>query len=257
MRDIRLALLTGIDIPIPECQLTIHQPSLKEIAFLGEDTFFMGVQCITVNKTMFVEGGAEGDKDDLNDLNNFQIFMAMMIDKRLADKRSSIKQVLDLLFPLYKCQCTPNSLLFTKKSNQNESDGKAASVFVDDSNFEFLQEMVRAVCCVNSGPMDKQAFNPANEQARKIAEKLMKARAKVAKEKSKDNNSVFVSYISILSIGLQMPMTVFQSYTMAMLFDSIERFSLHLSWDIDIRSRLAGGKPEKEPDNWMKNLHPN
>ena len=36
--DYRLALMTGIDIPIPECQLVIHQPSLKEISFIGEKT---------------------------------------------------------------------------------------------------------------------------------------------------------------------------------------------------------------------------
>jgi hypothetical protein len=30
---------------------------------------------------------------------------------------------------------------------------------------------------------------------------------------------------------------------------------LYTGWDIDIKSRLAGAKPEKEPDDWMKNLH--
>ena len=30
---------------------------------------------------------------------------------------------------------------------------------------------------------------------------------------------------------------------------------LYLNWDIDLRSRLAGGKPDRHPDNWMKNLH--
>jgi len=30
---------------------------------------------------------------------------------------------------------------------------------------------------------------------------------------------------------------------------------LYVNWDLDIRSRLAGGKTEKQPDNWMKNIH--
>ena len=30
--DIRLALMCGTDIPLPECQLVIHQPRIKEIA---------------------------------------------------------------------------------------------------------------------------------------------------------------------------------------------------------------------------------
>jgi hypothetical protein len=35
----------------------------------------------------------------------------------------------------------------------------------------------------------------------------------------------------------------------------MERYSLYINWDIDIRSRLAGGKPKDEPENWMKNIH--
>ena len=35
-KDLRLALMTGIDIPIPECKLIVHQPRIEEIAFLGE-----------------------------------------------------------------------------------------------------------------------------------------------------------------------------------------------------------------------------
>jgi hypothetical protein len=30
---------------------------------------------------------------------------------------------------------------------------------------------------------------------------------------------------------------------------------LYLNWDIDIRSRLAGAKPESPTENWMKNIH--
>jgi hypothetical protein len=39
------------------------------------------------------------------------------------------------------------------------------------------------------------------------------------------------------------------------MYDLIERFGLHTSWDIDIKVRLAGGSPNGTPDDWMKNLH--
>ena len=58
--DIRLALMAGSDIPIPECRLILHQPSIKEISYLGEDDFFIGVQCLCLHKSMFVK-----DKDAL------------------------------------------------------------------------------------------------------------------------------------------------------------------------------------------------
>ena len=43
--------------------------------------------------------------------------------------------------------------------------------------------------------------------------------------------------------------------TLYQLFDLLERYSLYIDWDIDIRSRLAGGKSEKELENWMKDIH--
>ena len=74
--DIRLALMAGTDIPIPECQLVLHQPKIKEIAFIGEKEFFMGVQCLCLNKSMFGK-----DESVLDTTNNFQIFMTIMSEK--------------------------------------------------------------------------------------------------------------------------------------------------------------------------------
>ena len=35
--DSRLALMTGTPIPIPECQIAVHQPTLEEISYMGEE----------------------------------------------------------------------------------------------------------------------------------------------------------------------------------------------------------------------------
>jgi hypothetical protein len=64
--DYRLAMMCGTDIPVPECQLVIHQPKIREIALIGEQDFFIGAQCLCLNKSMFVEG-----KDVLANTNNF------------------------------------------------------------------------------------------------------------------------------------------------------------------------------------------
>ena len=39
-----LSLMTGIDIPIPELQAVIHQPTIEEISMIGEQEFFLGAQ---------------------------------------------------------------------------------------------------------------------------------------------------------------------------------------------------------------------
>ena len=42
---------------------------------------------------------------------------------------------------------------------------------------------------------------------------------------------------------------------MYQLYDLIERYSLYTNWDIDLRIRLAGGKPDSQAEDWMKNIH--
>ena len=240
--DLRLALMSGIDIPIPECQLVLHQPTIKEIAYIGEKNFFVGVQCLNIRKSMISQG-----ESLLADTNNFQIFMTVMAEPSEVEKKEAVKQVLQLLFPSYKVSFTPRSLLFV---------GTELTATVDEMNFDALQQVVRQALCVNSGPMDQQTFNPANEKAREIAEKLMRGRQRVAALKGEDNASIFAQYLSILTVGLEsMSLQDCLNLTMYQLFDLMERYSLYVNWDIDIRSRLAGGKPDTKPDNWMKNIH--
>ena len=239
--DYRLAMMCGTDLPVPECQLIIHQPRIKEISLLGEQEFFIGAQCLTLNKSMFVQ-----DKEVLENINNFQIFMMVMNEKEAKDKRNATQQVLQLLLPSYKVLFTPRTLIFSQEGQ---------NTIIDETNFEFFQEVLKLVFCAKNGPMDQQSFNPENQKAREIAEKLMRGRARIAAEKGGSNSSVLSQYLSILTIGTSMQLQNLMDLTMFQLYDLIERYDLYINWDIDLRSRLAGGKPDKHHDNWMKNLH--
>ena len=240
--DTRLSLMCGTDYPVPECQLVIHQPRIKEIALIGEADFFQGIQCLCLNKSMFVK-----DESLLSDTNNFQIFMTIMAEKEAADKKFSVQQVCTLLFPKNKVIFTPRSIILT---------GGEQQIMIDETNFEFLQAALTDICCLKTGPMDQQSFNPANNKAKEIAEKLMRGRQRVAAQKGETNVSIFSQYLSILTVGLgSMSMQDCIDLTMFQLYDLVERYMLYVNWDMDIRCRLAGGKPENQPDNWMKNIH--
>lgn len=240
--DYRLAMMCGCDLPIPQCQIAVHQPRIREIGMIGEQDFFIGAQCLTINSSMFVQ-----DKALLPDVNNFQIFMMIMNDKETKDKKVSTLQVLQILFPDYKPMMTPRSLILNR-------DGK--QILIDETNFEYLQDILRLVFCTKTGSMDQQAFNPANDKAREIAQKLMRGRERIAAQNGSSNTSVFSQYLSVLTVGLNsMSIQDMADLTIYQLYDLVERFNLYLAWDLDIRSRLAGGKPDKHPDNWMKNIH--
>ena len=234
--------MTGTDIPVPSCQLTIHQPSIKEIGMIGEKDFFVGAQCLCIEKTMYIQ-----DEKVLSTTSNFQIFMTIMSEKQEVEKKNNVLAVLKLLFPEYKILFTPNSLLFQQQDKEN--------IIIDENNFEILQEVLRQVFCMKNAPMDQVAFNPAGEKAREIAKKLQRGRERIAAERNDKDSSIFSQYLSTLSVGLHMPLQSLVELTMFQLYDLIERYMLWVSWDLDVKTRLAGGKPDDKPDNWMKNIH--
>lgn len=240
MFDYRLALMTGVDIPIPELQVTIHQPTIKEISMIGEQDFFIGIQMLCIDKKMYIE-----DEKLLANTTNFQIFTAMLNEQQMADKKQAVQQVLTLLFPQTKIIFTPRSILL----NINQEN-----IIIDEGNFEQLQDvLIQQFCLQGSG---QEQYNPKDKKAREIAQKLMKARQKVAKLKATENSgSMFTQYLSVLTIGTSLTLKDAMELTMYQLYDLIERYSMYLNWDIDIRSRMAGAKVDKPVENWMKQIH--
>lgn len=241
--DKRLALMCGIDIPVPECQLIVHQPRIKEIAYLGEQDFFIGAQTFCVSKNMFTQ-----DKTILEQTNNFQIFMTIMSEKETVDKKEAVKQIIPLFFPKHKMVLTPRSVIFQSLEGDQ-------MITIDETNFEMLQQAISEICCLRSGAGD--TFNPADAKAKEIADKLMRGRQRVAAQKTDGGNvSILTQYLSVLTIGINsMSLHDLMDLTIYQMYDLIERYSLFINWDMDIRSRLAGGTPDSKPDNWMKNIH--
>ena len=240
--DIRLALMCGTDIPVPEIQNVIHQPTIKEISYIGEEDFFLGLQVLNINKNML----AIQANSVLENTTNFHIFMTIMQEQATKDKKAAVIQFLQLIFPGIQVIFTPNSILLNKEGQQS---------LLDENNFEIFQEYIKQIFCVNSS-MDQQNFNPADAKAKEIAEKLMRGRQRVAAQKGESSSSAFGRYISILTIGLNaMSLTDCMNLTMYQMYDLVERYTLYLNWDLDIRTRLAGGKPDSKPDDWMKNIH--
>ena len=242
--DIKLSLMTGADIPIPECQLTVHQPTIKEIGMIGEKDFFIGAQTLCLNKSMYIDSN---NQEALDQITNFQIFTMIMNEKTMADKKDCVKKVLQLLFPSYNFTFTPRSILI------NYLDG---NLIIDEDNFQNLQNVLSQIFCL--GASGQEAFNPGSEKAKEIANKLMRARQRVAAQNQSANigNSVFAKYLSILTVGIQsMSLQNLINLTQYQLYDLVERYTLYVNWDLDVRTRLAGGKPDSKPDNWMKDLH--
>lgn len=249
MFDMRLALELGLDIPIPECQCILHQPKLKEIAIMGENDFNIGVQvlCIDKNSIQF------SDLINLDEINNFNLLMRFLEDKEAADKKQTVKDVLSLVFNQYKIILTPRSILCNK-------DGE--NLIIDEGNFDSFQKVLKKIFCLDRSKKDKdndvpETYNPANDAAKRIAEKLYKGRKKIAEIKTNKypDDSVLSRYTSVLAIGLGYTIEEISNLTFFQIIDLFERYTSKVRYDTDISVRLAGGKPDNQPDHWMGPLH--
>lgn len=245
--DIRLALMTGVPIPVPECQLAVHQPTIKELSYIGETDLFKAIQTLCFYSSSFT-AGLQG-RNITQEFKNFQIFMTMMNDKETADKKAAVKQLLSLCFPNETVTFSPRALAIITKDRETR--------MIDDTNFDAFQEALRAVFCIKQDSAASGIYNPANAKAAAIAQKIMRGRQRVAEQRESSRNSIYTQYISILSVGLKIPVNDICNYTIFQLYDQIERFQLFTNWDIDIHARIAGAKSDSHPDNWMKDIHQN
>lgn len=247
MNDYRLPLMAGIDIPIPELQLTVHVPVVRDIAFMGEAEFFMAVQYLCLEKESLIQ-----DESLLSSLSNFQVLVRVLEQSQDKSKKTAVITLLKLLFPDYIAIMTKNSIILRLIDGQDTD-----TVLIDNDNFAQFQTVLKEILCVNSIFQGENIiYNPANKKAKEIADKLMRGRRKVAEMKNKGSNeSVLTRYISILSVARVASLEQCLQCNLFQLFDLIERYTNYVEWDTDLQVRLAGGKPDKPVESWMRDLH--
>ena len=246
-----LTLLSGIDIPFEEAHLIIHQPTLKEIAFIGENNFFMGCQLLNFSKRMIF---ASEDTVDLSDKSDFDIFMSIMMDSKsqeIKNQQICVRMVLSLMFPQYTISFTQSGIVFI-----NEED-KTQMGTITNMNFDIFKNIISNMFCLNMVVPEKD-YNPAGKLAKKIADKLIERQRKLAEMqggKTEKKISILCRYVSVLTVGTKKDMNDFLNYTVYQLFDEFHRYELKEQYDVYFKARMAGAKDMKEPDDWMQDLH--
>lgn len=243
-KDIDLALMAGIDVPIPNLQLIVHSPTIKDIAFMGESNFFTAIQYLCIDKESFSQ-----DENVLSNLSNFQVLMKVLESPESKRHKQLVHTLLMLLFPNSQIMIMPRSINIM-------TDDQV--VMLDDNNFDDFQSAIKNILCVNNlFQGGNVVYNPKGAKAKAIADKIMKSRQKIAKQKgsSETGSSIFVRYLSILRVGAQIPLSESIEYNLFQLFDQMERYNAYVEWDVDLRVRLAGGEPKQQVETWMRNLY--
>lgn len=244
-----LQLITGIDIPFISGGVTIHQPRMSDIAAIGGETVFrFGNEVLFISKNKL----SIKDKSDLEEFDNFDILMSI-ISQDFGQSSDNFLLLLSILFPYYQIEIDDIGIKLIKSDNDFG--------YIDKKNFEEFKDIVKQIFCLEKN--EESDFDPANESAKKIAEKIRKGRAKVQLLKNaamgeKDDiltSSMFEQYMSILSIGLGVDINIFNNYTIYQLNDAFDRFLLKDAGDIHLKASLAGATGMDPVDNWMGDSH--
>lgn len=245
-----LLLLSGNDIPFQGARTAIHQPTIKEIAYIGEEAFYIGCELLKFSK----ESLTEEDKNHLEDKTDFDVLMSIMVDKQnSATQRNRIgaMMVLTLMFPKCEIYLMPRGIKLKNVETEEES-------YLTNENFSEFKNILCSIFCLSHGAAKTEEYNPSGELAKKIADKLKKGnqqRAELKKDKQ-TKISILSRYVSILAVGENKDINSLLNYTVYQLFDEFERYKLKLASDTKEKMLLAGAKDVKEVDDWMKDIHP-
>lgn len=243
----RLLLICGNDIPFPEAQLTIHQPTLREIGYITEQRFWSGCELLRFDKNFL----SEEDKKSLLDRTNFNIIMTMIQEKNIESQeaRVNVLSLLSLLFPTRKIFIGRRSIQLRDYHSEKEYDVGE----INEENFEIFKKILIDMFCLTNE--ENKQYNPSGDLAKKIAEKIKKGRAEKARLSTNTNISILSRYISILAVGQQKDINVLKNYTVYQLMDEYNRFILKTSYDAWERYRIAGATGMEDPQDWLKDIH--
>ena len=238
-----LLLLSGNDLPFPEARITIHQPTIKEIAYIGEENFYTGCEFLRFSKDKL----SDEDKIHLESYTNFDVLMSIMKEQNITIMRNKtcVLMVLALIFPEYKIELENNIIL---------SKGEEKFV-IDNQNYTNFLDILNSMFCLSTS--DENKYNPSGDMAKKIADKLKKRHQQLAETQNDRPNKVAIlsRYVSILAVGQKKDINSFMQYTVYQLFDEFKRYELKLNWDIYLQAKMAGAKDLKEVDDWMKDIY--
>lgn len=239
-----LLLLSGNDIPFIPAQITIHQPTIKEIAYIGEEAFFTGCQLLNFSKNIL----SEEDKMNLEERTNFDILIAILREQNavMQKNRNCVNMVLALIFPNYDITFEKDCIKIVKENEEHK---------IDNSNYEEFKSIINSIFSFGGSKNSQPDFNPSGDLAKKIAEKLRKRQQKLAESKPAQKVDILSRYISILTVGQQKDMNSLLNYTTYQLFDEFKRYELKIGHDIYVQAKMAGAKDLKEVEDWMQDIH--
>jgi len=211
-------ILSGQPLPIQDANIYMTQPTIQNIVLFGEDDFFAAINII-INLNTFIEQIKQGNSE-LTIISDFQLLLMLM--EQDSTIKTLINSLFSLVFPNYEIEVAEQAINFFITQDEKRIMVGRLHPF----NFEFFQTVL-SDAFIPVGDEDREPeYNPANELANKIAEKIKEGRAKIhaMQAEQEGEKSLYGQYASVLSIGMHMDVNIFYNYTPFQLYDAYRRF---------------------------------
>lgn len=231
-----LQIMTGVDIPVDELGLTIHQPRAKEIAMVGESEYFIALSIFKMTKEQL--------KIESPEVSNWMVFQESLKQEvdGVKNTRVLLTNFLQLFF-LSKIILGPRSIMLN--SNDNLTN-------IEPEQFDILQEIVSTVGGKSLLVPAEEEFKPKNKKAAEIAEKMKKARKRLAAQQPKAKSDGFMArYIKTVAVATSNSLEEVNNMTLLQLNEVMQTYLAWEAYDLEVKSRLAGAKGDDKLVHWV------
>lgn len=246
-------ILSGMPIKVEGGNFAVSQPTVRDICAFGEDSFLACVVFFTKSDLMARKIREMGG-NTLTIASDFQIVLSVIDDDQST--KQMVTDFFDFIFPNYIWKFETGCVQF-----KIEEDGPNVGQ-LNPMNFENFKQTLKDLFLPHTKGDEDEDYNPINDRAKEIAEKLKRGNEIRNSMRAKSGNStklsVFGTYISSLSVGLPMDISVLYGYTAFQLYDSFLRYMNKASYDLYQRVTtmpMMDTSKIKEPEHWTSDIY--
>ena len=250
--------LSGADIPITECGIALTQPTILQIEQVGEMDFLYGVSCFAQYEKI-INTLRQGNTE-LEEVSDFQLLLEVINTSSGAQMKKGVDILFSLCLPRYEVQWEEDSIVFLEQTEKELVPRGRVHGF----NFDVFSAVIKDLFADKSALNKEDEYNPANEKAKEIADKIQKGKEKIAKQKGEkvdkevSPGSLYGTMISILSVGVPYDINALYNYTPFQLMDAFTRYMAKVASDqyerISLVPLMDTSKIEA-PEPWMRSLY--
>jgi hypothetical protein len=276
--DLKLALLSGDGMALDN--LVVHPYTMKEIREYGYEDYMNNLQWLNLTVDDFIKSTDDLEKRitlqaERSKLKSFDFFTVL----GSSETAGILMGLIAMIFKTKDVRMLNNGVIaidFEKVGIIYESD-EGETLFDEEwmdalpedkiklvhrENFDEIVRIVKFQNFLSSANIKKQEFNPANEEARKLAEQMERNRQKVeAKKKAQqanekgDDDEIDISDIISAVTAKSNSINKFNVWdlTLYQLYDEYSRLELIDNYNFNIKAMMAGVK-EVDLKHWSSKI---